>query len=64
MQIKDEARERITNLATSLGVKIPGDISTVAWVLPILEALQFRIQELEHKVNVLDIASQDDVIGL
>jgi hypothetical protein len=49
--ILPDERKRIEALALRLGPPIPGNISIVAWSLPLLEALVDRIDELERRLD-------------
>ena len=49
-----EEHERCEKAAERLGVSIPGEISIVVWMLPILEELTNRLLKLEEEIERVD----------
>lgn len=45
---------RAAELAKSIGTEIPGDISLEMWMLPILEKMAQRINELESRIEEIN----------
>ena len=52
--ITSEDRRRINIFADRFGIVIPGDISLVAWSLPLLEILKDKVDALELRVRSLE----------
>ena len=54
-----EDKGRANELATRMGVDIPGEIHISMWSLPLLEKLNSRVEELEREVRRIAYGGDD-----
>ena len=60
LRISPHTHALMEKLARNCGVKIPPDIETVAWSLPILWAMGKKISSLENRIKTLEITNEKE----